>query len=329
MTTICVAVLTYRRPAGLTHLLTDLVPQLDSAARAGWRPSVVVVDNDPDGSARDTVERWRSAGTGGGQALDLRYVHESTPGIAAARNRALAESRSSDLLVFIDDDETPSPDWLVTLVKAWKSSDADAVAGPVRPVYTTQTADWIRLGPFHDAPSLPDGARMSHAASGNLLLDRRVVERVGAEFPQIGTRGGEDSYFTHALTDAGAIIRWCEAAVVTETVPTDRATARWVTTRSLGNGLTWAAVLTSREAGRGAPHSLTRRLATTGVGAARVVAGLGTMVDAAARRSHGRLGLGVHRASRGAGIVAGAWDWVYDEYARPGTRRWRRESASR
>lgn len=329
MTSICIAILTYRRPEGLSDLLTHLIDQAASVSGPDVELHVLVVDNDPEGTAADTLAAWRRTHDPDATLLTVRLVHETEPGIAAARNRALLESAESDLLVFIDDDETPSPAWLSTLLNTWRSTGADAVAGPVRPVYETRVAGWIRFGPFHDAPDLPDGATMSHAASGNLLLDRRTVARIGATFPRIGTRGGEDSHFTHALTDAGAVIRWCADAVVTERVPAPRATASWVTRRSFGNGLSWAGILTERERGLGGPSSTPRRVATTALGAARVAAGVATVAHGVVTRSAGRTGLGIHRAARGAGVMAGAWGWIYDEYARPGMSRWRRESASR
>ena len=75
--TVVVAVLTYRRPDDLAAALPALVEQ----ARAyGDRASVLAVDNDPDGGAAEAV----AAADAG-----VRYVHEPTPGIAAARNAAL------------------------------------------------------------------------------------------------------------------------------------------------------------------------------------------------------------------------------------------------
>ena len=85
----------------------EVLPALAEQALAQDEPyavGVLVVDNDPAAGARDAVESFapRSAG------VSVRYVHEPQPGISAARNRALAEA-ASRLLVFIDDDERPSP----------------------------------------------------------------------------------------------------------------------------------------------------------------------------------------------------------------------------
>src|SRR4051795_12790991 len=93
-----IAVLPFRRPSELQRLVPLLFEQIQAS---GLPFDVLVVDNDPDASAQPVLEELGRPG--------LRWVSEKTPGIAAARNRALDESLDHDLLVFIDDDETPHP----------------------------------------------------------------------------------------------------------------------------------------------------------------------------------------------------------------------------
>jgi succinoglycan biosynthesis protein ExoM len=146
--TLTIAVLTFRRPTDLQGVLPLLVEQLqkvDSLVKG----TVLVVDNDPAGSARATVEAVTSGMPAGQQAL-IGYVHEPTPGIAAARNRALVESRGSDLLVFIDDDERPTPEWLRSLLDVQAATDCSAVAGPVTSEYEIEPGRWITAGRFFE-----------------------------------------------------------------------------------------------------------------------------------------------------------------------------------
>ena len=103
MSRVLVAVLTYRRPGDLADLLPLLAAQRRSVA--GRKVELLVVDNDPEGGAAGQVAA--AAATWGG----LAYAHEPRPGIAAARNRALDEAAEHDVLVFLDDDERPSPGW--------------------------------------------------------------------------------------------------------------------------------------------------------------------------------------------------------------------------
>ena len=80
---VSLCVCTYRRPVGLRRLL-------DAAARVHTervrRLEIVIVDNDPDGSARSTVDSIE------GMPFIVRYVHEPRRGISFARNRAVAEA---------------------------------------------------------------------------------------------------------------------------------------------------------------------------------------------------------------------------------------------
>ena len=103
------------------------------------QPTVLVVDNDPDGGARETASQF-----GGG----IAYVHEPTPGIAAARNRALAESVDFDLLVFIDDDERPTTGWLTSLLATRLRTGADGVVGPVVSTFAAPTRSLDRRRRF-------------------------------------------------------------------------------------------------------------------------------------------------------------------------------------
>ena len=118
---VVVAVTTYLRPDDLRELLPVLGSQAD-AARTEYDVEIVVVDNDTGISRRDRRRRRRGIGA-------LRC--EPQAGIAAARNRALAEADGADVLVFIDDDERPSDRWLVGLLGTWRRTGAQAVAGPV------------------------------------------------------------------------------------------------------------------------------------------------------------------------------------------------------
>ena len=102
---VTIAVLTFRRPDDLAELLPLLLAQAAENDGAGRRVDVLVVDNDAAAGGRPVV-----AALGDER---IRYVVEETPGISAARNRALEEAGGA-FLVFIDDDERPHPGWLAT-----------------------------------------------------------------------------------------------------------------------------------------------------------------------------------------------------------------------
>lgn len=258
---------------------------------------------------------WQSTQPRGVPAVE--YVHEPSPGISAARNRALDHAAMSDLLVFIDDDERPGPTWLRGLVGVYRRYNAAGVLGPVLPEYLQAPDPWIEAGGFFVRPRQATGSTRNVGFTGNLLLDLQVVRRLGIRFDEeFGLSGGEDSLFTALLTRGGGEIRWCDEAHVWDLVPPERATRKWVLTRRFRAGTSH-----SRVAFRLATSALERaalRLSLTLGGASRVGAGLVRYALGFVTGSDRHEARGLRTAARGAGMAIGAWGYVHQEYRRSG-----------
>lgn len=306
-----ISVLTFRRPEQLTELLPLLFEQaerLEAAYPGRFEIGVLVVDNDPDASAGPVADAYADRS-------DFRYVVEPRPGISAARNRALSESAQSDLLIFIDDDERPSTDWLPLMVRTWLESGSAAVAGAVQSTFAPPLDPWIEAGGFFTRRRLPTGTIIEVAATNNLLLDLRRVRDLGLTFDEeFGLTGGEDTLFTRALTASGSTIAWCNEAMVTDVVPTDRATRRWVLLRamSLGNSLGRVQVYQSSS---WLERSKARAVAGTS-GLIRVAGGLANAAAGVCSGSVRQRARGLRTAARGVGLVSAAAGYVYQEYRR-------------
>ena len=304
-----VAVLTYRRPDRIAALVPVLVEQAAELARRveGVETSVLVVDNDPDGTGAAVVA-----------GLGAATVIESEPGISAARNRALRASEDHDLLVFVDDDEVPYEGWLSALHATYVETGADAVAGPVVSRYLAEPEPWVRAGGFYDRDhrrGLETGTTISVAATNNLLLDLRVVRRAGLEFdPALGLSGGEDTHFTSALTASGGRIVWCAEAVVSDVVPADRLTRRYLLARSAGLANASARVALMLAPDRGRRAALRAR--TLAVGIARGLLGSLQVGWAAVRRDVARDARGRRALARSRGELLAACGRVLLPYAR-------------
>ena len=104
------AALTFRRPRGLEALLTSLA-KLDNPG-PGYGVKVIIVDNDPDGSARSIVETCRTT-----MPWELVYTVEPRRGIPFGRNTAVRTAGDADFVAFLDDDEVAEPDWLTELLR--------------------------------------------------------------------------------------------------------------------------------------------------------------------------------------------------------------------
>ena len=336
-----IAMLTYRRNDYLAQVIPELLAQADDVCDAQTTASVLIVDNDPQAGARAVVEAARAA-LGGEQpeaaessgAADsdavvmsrLVYVHEPEPGIVAGRNRALSQAHGSDALVFIDDDEIPSPGWLKALVSTWRAQGCAAVTGPTPPTFEVDPSAWVVASGAFDSWEAADGAQVRSADTGNLLLDLAVVEDLGLRFdPRYGLTGGEDSLFTRQLTRAGGVIRFAAGAVVTKRVPAARARRTWVLERSLRSGSSWARVRIDTAAPDGGASGRLARLrlrlgygakglAKAGIDGARAgVARIRGDVPAQARYEVSSRG--------GLGMVVGALGVHVREYGRPRRRR--------
>ena len=336
-----IAMLTYRRNDYLAQVIPELLAQADDVCDAQTTASVLIVDNDPQAGARAVVEAARAALAGGQSeaaessgAADLDaaatsrlvYVHEPEPGIVAGRNRALSQAHGSDALVFIDDDEIPSPGWLKALVSTWRAQGCAAVTGPTPPTFEVDPSAWVVASGAFDSWEAADGAQVRSADTGNLLLDLAVVEGLGLRFdPRYGLTGGEDSLFTRQLTRAGGVIRFAAGAVVTKRVPAARARRTWVLERSLRSGSSWARVRIDTAAPDGGASGRLARLrlrlgygakglAKAGIDGARAgVARIRGDVPAQARYEVSSRG--------GLGMVVGALGVHVREYGRPRRRR--------
>jgi succinoglycan biosynthesis protein ExoM len=181
---VVVGVPTYRRPDELAALLPRLLAQAGDLP--GRDVDVLVVDNDPAGSAR---------------------VAQPVPGIAAVRNRILdhaADHLGGALVAMIDDDEVPEPRWLAALVETQERTGAALVAGRVVPEFTGPLDPWVAAGRFHTRRNLATGAPITVAAAGNLLLDVRQLRALRQRFDErVGLAGGEDTLFSRELHARG------------------------------------------------------------------------------------------------------------------------------
>ncbi|MCU1614812.1 MAG: hypothetical protein JWO98_2352 [Frankiales bacterium] len=299
-----VAVLTYRRAHLLPPLLRELVVQAGTVTPAA---DVVVVDNDPRGSAAVVVAEWSGRG--------VRYVHEPRPGISAARNRALAEAAGGDLIVFIDDDELPSPDWLAQLTGAWRRWGCAAVVGPVTARLLGSVDSWVLGSGMFDRMRHPTGRRMHGAGAGNLLLDLRRVRALGLSFDErFGLTGGEDSLFTRQLIRAGEEVRWCDEAEAIELIPAERLTRSWVLARSFRTGSAYSSVALHLTAGVAARAGLRMVFATKAAG--RIALGAVQWLAAAAHGDAAGRGRARCALAGYAGLAVGAFGYVHEEYAR-------------
>ncbi|WP_233557960.1 polysaccharide deacetylase family protein [Tessaracoccus antarcticus] len=304
---LAVAIPTYRRLESLEKLLGVLAERVSELSDR-FEVSVIVVDNDSDASARDIV-------TQGSWGVPVHYAHEPTPGIAAARSRLLAEASEHGLLVFIDDDEWPTPGWLTELVHMWEKTGATAVMGRVETILPKDVDPWVRaVGIFERAKRLP-GERLPAAATGNLLLDLNQVRHFNVDFdPTLGTSGGEDTLFTRTLVARGGTIVACPASVALDEPGLERATRSFTLRRARFHGVTQADIDLRLATSPG--RRLFSRLRSTAKGSVWIALGSLRGLKSLVSQSLADSAWSARRIQRGLGLLHGAWGSPPGEYAR-------------
>lgn len=304
---VTIGVPTYRRPGLLDALLRTLPARIAECDGLGIDVDVLVVDNDPAGSAREVVET---------SALPVRYVVEPTAGIAAARNRILDECADRDLVAFIDDDEIPREGWLSSLVTVWRGYDADAVMGRVISVFDDDVDPWLLASGTFRRPPRKTGTVLQVAAAGNLLLDLRSIRRLGLRFdPSLGLSGGEDTLFSRQLARRGGLIVWCNESETEDLVVASRLSRSWAAQRAFSSANAGTRIQLQLTEGRLRRGAL--RLQALIGGVARIVVGAARRMFGALTRDITHHARGTRLMHRGRGTIAAALGRRYDEYSRP------------
>ena len=233
--TVCIP--TFHRPEGLKRLLEGI----NKLTFRGKTPvlTIVVVDNDPAGSARKLCEQMSST-----LQWPLDYCVEPRRGIAPARNRALSQAApQAEWLAFVDDDEVPDPQWLDELLLVQRQYDADVVSGPVVARFVEPVPRWIVKGAFFDSPPCQTGRLRGYAYTNNVLFRSEILERLDCPFDErFALTGGEDAHFFRRVSRAGFKIVWAAGAVVREWIPETRARFGWLVRRAFRTGNSMAMI---------------------------------------------------------------------------------------
>ena len=236
-----VVIPSYRRPDMLAKALGGCI------AQQGLKEpfEIVVVDNDPAGSARPVVDAAAAA-----SAVPIRYVLEARPGISHARNTGVAHA-AGRYIAFLDDDEEAEPGWLAAYLGTIRRFPADAVIGPVYPRFPTGAeVDAYASSLYKRDAGLTTGSPLPKPSGiGNALLDKeRCFGDAQQPFdPALGLSGGEDTLFLRQLARAGRRIVWCAEAAVWETIPIEKLDSHYLLRRTFRGAQTMTFVCTALE----------------------------------------------------------------------------------
>ena len=304
-----VLICTYNRNDLLSDLLESLrtveIPAGEMPAGPGpSHPQIVVVDN---------AERPRADHLVKESYPEAVYIHQPRPGIATARNTSLqAVPEEAAAVIFIDDDEEVTADWLSAMLECANSSGADAVAGPVLPLFPDGRPPWLGTYGYVRRTDFPTGPHQRRLATNNTLVRAEWFTDQGFRFDErFNFTGGSDSDLFERMLNAGARHWWCAEAEVTEKVPAERATKQWLRRRAVRGGTVRAMKLRRRPSSDAAAVAV--RIAAEG--AAR--AGYGSLRRAGKRlRRRAVTYTDDYYLCEGVGMLASLTGRGRDEYGR-------------
>ncbi len=220
-------------PAVVVIATRDRLEQLGACLAALDRQDhsdfeVIVVDNDPASpSARSTVESASVKGR------SVRYVHETTPGLANAHNAALPYVEAP-IVAFTDDDVVPDVGWLSAIARTFAEfPNAACVTGLIYPASLDHEAQYLveHLGlgkaferrVFDLAENRPKSGLFPYAvgacgSGANMAFRTQALRAVGGFDGALGTgspgRGGDDLAAFFDVILAGHALIYEPAALV-------------------------------------------------------------------------------------------------------------------
>lgn len=229
MNKIVIAIPTYKRTEMLKKLILSIKDCIINKSIIG-EIRIIVVDNDIEKSAEDTVKNLLLENP---EIQNVVYYNFTQKGLSNVRNEMLRKSfeLNPDFIVFIDDDEFVSKEWLNEMVKTIITNEADIARGPVFVEIAENTPDYISC--WFDRENYPDNSRLDKLSSGNLIMRRTSLQKFGIWFDnRFNTIGSEDSFFGIQLLKKDAKIYWAAKAITYETIPDKRANLSWLLKRN-------------------------------------------------------------------------------------------------
>jgi glycosyltransferase involved in cell wall biosynthesis len=222
---ITVALCTHNHADRLGQTLADLKKL--ASPESPWE--IVVIDN----ACSDDTPRILSDSGWHPLGVPVRIVREMRLGLSNARNRALEEA-SGEYLLFIDDDETPDPGWLIAYEQAMVAHSPDALGGRIEVMFEHGgRPDWLQdellgfLGHLDHGEDRWLTENNTPFYGGNFAVKKDIFARVGVFDADLGRKGsvnagGEDTEFYRRLIAQGHSVRWVQAAIIHHRIRADK-----------------------------------------------------------------------------------------------------------
>jgi succinoglycan biosynthesis protein ExoM len=299
---IAVCIPTYKRP-DILRLLLDSISKNNFDKSLIQSIDVVVVDNDADRTAEVVINDLKRDIN---LPYQLQYYNYTIKGLSHVRNELLRRglSLNPDFLIFIDDDEYVTTEWMNELLRTIIHNNADAARGPVFVKISGHIPQDISK--LFVRENYPNNTRLSKWATGNLILRRTSLEKYNVWFDErFSKSGSEDFYFGIQMAKKGASIFWAAHAVTYEIIPDARANVQWLIKRKYRSASTFMYIMVLEK-------SYLKIIKKIGVSFAYIIAGIPAllMLLSPIKKNY----WGIMKLYEGVGGLAGLFDIQYREY---------------
>jgi len=214
---------------------------------SGMNVELLVIDNNCiDDTARVVARAAQDS------PIHIRHIVEHQQGLCFGRNRGIAEARYAHL-GYLDDDVRVSPDWIHGYFEAVNVHHADAVVGPVFPVFDGERPAFL-AGRALDLISSPYSrkgehimllpSRTGHELPGcNFGVRKAVADGLGGFDTSLdrvgnGLVAGGDFEFGRRLVAAGHTTVYSPRCSIEHVMISDKLTRHYLRRRAYGMGLT-------------------------------------------------------------------------------------------
>ncbi len=240
-----VVVCTYNRCESLRDTLKSLGQQV---LAPGLFVEIMVVDNNSTDRTKAVVDEAARA-----SLIPFRYVFEAQQGLGYARNRAIREAKG-EVICFCDDDQISDPNWVNALWNGFQRFEADAVGGPLLPLWARPPQSWL-LDPSlqghlallnrGDKPLVAKVGEHSFILGGNSAFRKELFKEVGFFRADLGKTGdvlklGDDTEFVQRILAVGKKVVYVPEAIMFHKVSLERMQLNYLRRWRYGSGKSYA-----------------------------------------------------------------------------------------
>ena len=246
-----IAIPTFNGASRLASVVARLQAQRPSGEMGadGWE--ILVIDNRSSDNTAVVVKQLQANwSTGAWKHIPFRYCFEPQPGLAHARQRAIA-SANGDWVGFIDDDNWIEPGWVASALGfAAEHPELGAFGSQIKPIYEVEPPEnfgqieaFLAIRDHGDTlyPFNPDHLQLPPGA-GLVVNRQRWLAAVPAKLKLVGRVGscfisGEDSAALLYLHRAGHGIAYNPGMALHHAIPASRLERAYLLPLAYGIGM--------------------------------------------------------------------------------------------